>query len=70
MANKDIENGAKVVLDMNCTIWSKEPCNPDGIEGIVTGDDGDGLVGVMWGNGIHNKYRPNDDDLVLVEEKA
>ena len=70
MLNRDIENGAKVVLDMTSTIWSEGPCNPGGVEGVVTGDDGDGWVGVMWGNGMHNKYRPNDDDLALVESEA
>lgn len=68
--NRDIESGAKVVLDITITTWSDGPYNPGGVEGVVTGDDGDGWVGVMWENGVHNKYRPNDDDLVLVEKKA
>ncbi|MGL4638396.1 MAG: hypothetical protein ACRCVX_01485 [Shewanella sp.] len=68
--NRDIESGAKVVLDITRTIWSEGPCNPSGVEGVVTSHDGGGWVGVMWENGIHNKYRSNDDDLVLVEKKA
>ena len=67
--NKYLEVGTKVILDIGATTWSEGPCNPFGVEGVVTPDDFDSWVGVLWDNGIHNKYKPNDQDLIAVENK-
>lgn len=69
MANKDIRIGSIVKLSEK-TEWDVGFDNPIGVDGIVCGIRVSGFISVNWGNGAENSYRPEDCDLIVVEEEA
>lgn len=65
--NKDLEIGDRVLFDPIVSRWDIDsPDNPSDIVGTVS--EVDYWVTVEWDNGGWNRYNPNDEDLILVDE--
>lgn len=67
MTNKDLKVGDRVKIDWNVCKWCPGLANPE-CAGTVIKLDADNWVEVDWDNGVSNVYRPNDSDLVAIDQ--